>query len=397
MTSEETGNCGPLPGAGHTDAPAPAAVARNVAVAPYETPWKGGPDHSLIPAHGRVTRGPDWTPVDGFRKIWRAAAKANPLRGSFLYGGPYFNHFGHVMVDSIIRLWAYDPLIHRDGVIFPNVARNRSTAPAGYFQDVLSGFGIGPEAIHIVTQPRVVKELHFPQPGSNSVGGPAGWYLPKLETVEKRLLQRSTPGLQTHAKIYLGRVHIRKRGSLMGETFFSELLQAQGYVYVKPEEHSVFDQVRLMKEARKVVFMEGSAVHVTELMPSLGATICMLLRRQKGETLFLPHLRPRCDFSVAGLGTQITRQAGRTGHHDPASPSYVTDPREMLDDLVRAGMIETHPFSWQAYRDKEYADALAYFAGDRQAAENQLAAVERLRSDARIGAGGVRGWLQRLL
>lgn len=395
MTGEEAAGRGPLLGADLP--PEPAAVARNVAVAPYETPWKGGPDPSLIPAHGRVTRGPEWTPVDGFRKIWRTAAKANPLRGAFLYGGPYFNHFGHVMVDSIARLWAYDPAIHRDGVVFPNVARNRSAAPAGYFQDILSGFGIGPEAIRIVAQPCVVKELHFPQPGSNSVGGPAGWYLRKLESVEKRLLERATPGLRTHERIYLGRVHIRRRGSLMGESFFSELLQGQGYVYVKPEDHSVFDQVRLMKEARRIVFMEGSAVHITELMPSLAAKVCMLLRRQKGETLFVPHLAPRCDFSVAGLGTQITRQAGRTGLHEPASPSYVTDPRAMLADLVRAGMIEEEPFGWEAYRAKESADAFAYFADDRPTAESQLSAVERLRGDAGLGAGGFRGWLRRLL
>lgn len=93
----------------------------NVLVTPYERAWVGGPDHRQIPHHGRIIKGNETE--DEFPARLRRVA-ASDMAGHYLYGGPFKLHFGHVMVDSIIRLWAFDRNRH-NGVIFPALSERR--------------------------------------------------------------------------------------------------------------------------------------------------------------------------------------------------------------------------------------------------------------------------------
>lgn len=361
--------------------PGPPVLVENVRVAPFLKAWVGGPDPERIPDHGRLRKGRRLKVLDAFPPELRTAP-ARVLKGAYLYGGPYYRHFGHVMTDSIARLWAYDPKVHTEGVVFAQYRKNWSPDPARFFREVLDAFGVPREKIVLIDDLTEVERLWFAEPGAVSEAGPRSWYLDRLATAEARLLARSTPDLQLADRIYLGRTHIARQGTFMGESFFAEVLHRNGYVSVRPEDLWVAEQVKLMRSARQVVLTEGSAAHIAEVMTPFSARVCMLLRRQGGEALFVPHLAPRCEFLAAGVRSDIRRLWIEDGRSGPSAPSYHVHPERTHADLIRMGMIAPEPFDADAYAAAERADAANYFAARPDLAEAQLSHVADVRKTA---------------
>lgn len=358
--------------------PAPVCVPQ-VLVLPYYRAWEGGPDPEAVPLHARMRQGRGLKLLDSFPENARAAG-GEPLAGDWLWGGPYYKHFGHVMVDSVHRLWAFDGGRH-EGVVFANLRWNKEPHPAAYFRQILSAFGVRKDRIQVLDAPAVVERLWCAEPGAIPEAAPQDWYWPWLAKVETTLLERASPELQTHDRLFLGRAHIRRKGSFMGESWFAQALEASGFHYLRPEELTVPDQVKLFRSAREVVFTEGSAAHVAEAMTPYPTRATMLARRDGGETIFAPHLAPRGRFEVAGRDSDIRRLPTAEGGEGPSAPSYHLRPERTHADLARLGLVDPR-FDMSAFRAAERADAFDYFAHAPQVAEAQLGAIAALRATA---------------
>lgn len=152
---------------------------RNVTITPYRTAWIGGPDHSVIPDHARITRA--GKPVDEFPKD---TGEAERLPGHWLYGGPMKIHFGHVIMDSIIRLWAFDPARH-DGVLFPYLPQPPKDVPEWFFE-IAALFGVERHHVRVIRSPVAVESVDFAEPGERHRESPSGWYLRFLDTLPLR-------------------------------------------------------------------------------------------------------------------------------------------------------------------------------------------------------------------
>ena len=339
--------------------PLPAVLVRDLPVFPYSRHWSGGPEIARIPDHGRIRIDPVKRRLDSFPQELLHEPRET-LSGSYLYGGPLYHHFGHVMVDSIIRLWAYDPAIHTDGVVFALMGQNANQSHPDFFFDICRGFGIERDRIRVIDRPTTVEAVHFAEPGSISSAGPEPWYLEKLERVERFFLDQAPADLETHERLFLGRQHL-KRGSLMGEGYFASILAEAGFHYLMPEKYTIAAQIRLLKAAKEIVFTEGSTIHLTELMASLPAAdrVAILLRRSGGWCIFKPHLDPRLRNPTEFVG----REAGlfRLNHRPelkpgPNSLSYMLDPASSYADMVRLGHAVPGRFDMGAFLDAERAE-----------------------------------------
>lgn len=326
-------------------------VGRNVLVVPYTSAWAGGPDHQQIPHHGRIVRGND--AKDSFPDELRTLPSiAYP--GHYLYGGPLKNHFGHVMVDSIIRLWAFDRHRHQ-GVVF---ACLDMPEPPQWLYDIVWHFGLMPTDIVIVKEPSTFRELDFAEPGCTLKNGPKEWYLERLELLPVQLVDE-IPG----EKLYFGRTHIIKKGTLMGESYFSGVLDANGFASVRPEEFGINVQLSMLSKASHVVFMEGSSIYSIELLAKTSAQLFMIPRRASSALLFAPHLSPKASaFAILGVQRSVTRQPNRHGNMRPNSPSYIGRPDTVFQDLVKFGLIQDATFDPEAFSAAERYDAKRYFA-----------------------------------
>lgn len=341
----------------------------NVLVLPYTTPWNGGVDHASAPAHARVKHGADF--IDRFPDSARQQP-AKKVSGTFLYGGPLKIHFGHVICDSIPRLHAFDPSRHQ-GVVFAPLG-NTNRVPE-WTHDIFALFGVMPEHVVQATEPTIFELMEFAPPGTVIRRGPHDWYLQHLRRLDLRL----TP--MRHERIFIGRRHIIGQGSVMGESFFAAMLSRSGFASISPEQHDIYAQASLMASARQVVFTEGSGILATDLLPSLGAEVYMIPRRNGGEALFGPQLTARAScFRLLGGPDNILRLDNHRGMRKPDSPSYLLRPESVHADMVAAGLIE-EAFDQERFLGAEREDAIAYWQGDVVAAEAQLGAAALARLD----------------
>ncbi len=367
--------------------PSPAILVRNLPVFPYERPWVGGPEIARIPPHGRIrSADPRRKHPDGFPSE-RLGQPREKLSGSYLYGGPLYHHFGHVMIDSIIRLWAYDPTIHTDGVIFPLVLSQLRPTHPDFFFEICRSFGIERDRIRIIDRPTTVEAVHFAEPGSASGAGPAPWYLEKLKRVETFFLDRAPADLRTHDRLFIGRRHLGK-GSLMGEGYFASRLAKLGFHDFKPEQYPLAAQIRFLKAAREIVFLEGSAIHLTEVMTTLRAErVAIILRRSGTEALFKPHLDPRLrrPTDVIGSGSGLFRvNHNPEAKAGPGSLSYMLDPSAAYADMVRLGYAEAGGFDMRDFLRAERIEQAECVGADPRRLASHVAQLEQRRMQGGI-------------
>ncbi|WP_082466544.1 glycosyltransferase 61 family protein [Sphingomonas sp. Leaf38] len=332
---------------------------KDVFVSRFERSWVGGPDHSQIPAHGRIQD------ATGFLDKFTPPSVQKIIRietGTFLYGGPMKVHFGHLLVDSVIRLWAFDPQVHKQ-VVFAKLQETKE--PTDWIYEILRLFGVERHHIRLVRHTGVFENMEFAVPGSRLGIGPSASYLEYLKNMP---LERIS---DTPKKVYFGRIHMVAKGTVIGESYFANTLEENGYVYLKPETMNIHLQTSILRNAETIVFMEGSSIYSIELLTSVDAKIYMIPRRNGTTQLFEPHVSPRASFSVLGDPAMIVRRTNVRGKGGPSSPSYLLKPEALHQDMISKGII-TGPFSLSAYEQAERADAYEYFGGDEKFADLQL-------------------------
>lgn len=223
--------------------------------------------------------------------------------GEYYYGGPVFKSFGHFLSESIHRLAPLETISsHRaiSGVIFlPQRSRldkssNKPLLPS-HFYDVLKYFGVDK------------KQIMIPKA---SIGVGAVWVAPQeslfrsracISEAYRQFLLRCEAKASVHEdpklpqKLYVSRTSFLLRGSFAGERYLEELLRKEGYFIFKPEKYDLLTQLNYYKSAKQIIFAEGGALHVLELLGQLKATIHVIQRRRGTDVMFKPLLSSRCE------------------------------------------------------------------------------------------------------
>lgn len=343
---------------------------RDVLVVPYQKPWVGGAENA--PPYAQVIRTRRKTRPEPVNVFPGGEAVAT-VSGAFLYGGPLKVHFGHVIVDSIPRLHAYDPHRHK-GVIFP-VLLNDKPIPTWVY-DIFALFGLSGDAVHVVHQPTRFESVDFVEAGTWPYPTPQ-WYLDYLRKLPYRRHADTPPN------IYLGRTHIIRKGTMMGESYFGG--QLEGFEYVKPEEHDISVQISMFANAKRIVFTEGSAGYVACLLPKLNAQVYMLPRRAGDPGHFAEQFVGRAEFHSLGDSNQLVRLNHAGGREGPRSPSYTLAPDLIHHDLRRYGLTR-EGFDLSAFLAAERHDAQEYFGRGSGMIEAQLADITGRRGDSGVAS-----------
>lgn len=89
-----------------------------------------------------------------------------------------------------------------------------------------------------------------------------------------------------HEKIYLSRSKVLKRPS---PTEVDQLMKSRGYYIYHPQEHSLIDQISLIKGAKEIAGYDGSALHLSVFMKPMGK-ISVLDERKNRNTEMINQL-----------------------------------------------------------------------------------------------------------
>ena len=339
----------------------------DLTLGPYKKPWQGGPDLSRLPQSIRIHVG------GKVKDSFGLDSKSPPhtLSGYFYYGGPLKVHFGHLLTDTISRLWAYEPNKY-DGVVFSPLG-NCVELPT-WVLSLFEYVGIPSSQIILANNFSNYGLIKFADPGSELGSGPMDWY---LDYIKQHL---PIPQSMKHPKkLFLGRSHLIKKGSIIGESYFRDLILENGFSYFCPEDHTIESQVAALRDADQVLFTEGSGVYSVELLASSSAQFFMLPRRKNTGYLFEPHITRRGSHFTkidAGPLTRLTNLRGLLG---ASSPTYYLNPEAAQKHLYSLGLVKDPNFNRSLYTNCEFLDSKRYFRKRQQLSEPNLKLIKSCR------------------
>ena len=205
------------------------------------------------------------------------AAQPEQLPGRWLFGGLFYGHFGHLLCESTARLWALDHAPGIRGVLFH--PKLRFTHENRMIRDHLALFhamGLSDLKIRAPQSPVTVEEMVIPEQGFGIGDMAAG--RPEHRAFMRDRLSRATPP-DGPAKLYISRARLpSKRGSVLLEPRIEALMEKAGYTVFHPQEHPLTVQLARYRAARRIVSLDGSALHLAGMVLRPDAQVAILNR-----------------------------------------------------------------------------------------------------------------------
>ncbi|MGV6848823.1 MAG: hypothetical protein ACWA5A_10780 [Marinibacterium sp.] len=317
-----------------------AEIFHDILVAPFDGLWGRG-------AHPAYHRGgpiwPDWDRQTAARHRvngWLADEEP-PAPASWTeidaaqWGGPIHPHFGHMLAEFGMRILPSALNGNPAPLLFygwPEARyrnrRNRFRASPAHFKALIDYAGLKPRRVRIELDALKVGTLSVePQAeqlcavgrnaacgrGTPPAGvGPSPGHLARLEAhADARLGPPDPPG----PAVFVSRAGMLAR--FAGEAYVETVMQKAGARVIRPETLGLSDQLQIYRSGAPLIFSEGSALHVPQLLGAGLGEVAVLTRRALVR-LNEASLTPRC----AGLR-----------YHDVA--------RDMLTLLMPDGREET--------------------------------------------------------
>ncbi|WP_158967034.1 DUF563 domain-containing protein [Paraglaciecola sp. L3A3] len=286
------------------------------------------------------------------------------LKGTFLYGGPIFNNFGHFLAECIHRCWALDYAESQLGVKIDKVLFTPQVNPSFSFfyskiyhlppvyLEVLNYLGIPKHKIRCVFSPKTYEKLIVPQQASffRAKQPVSKTYLNFLDRCEAKNVNSIKQRL--YKKVYVSRKYFALRGAFAGECYIEDFLIKNGFHIFYPEQHSILTQLNMYKGAQEIIFAEGAALHILELFGHVNAHISVLCRRRLCPEVFHSILSPRVKFltfmaEVETLPSLFFPDNSKKAAH--GSALSILDTQSLLTFLER-----THHLSIELFEQNKY-------------------------------------------
>lgn len=186
-----------------------------------------------------------------------------------VYLGQYRNQWGSFLVDSISRLWY--TIQHPEKMKYVFLATQKDLGgihPNAW--KFLNALGIQREQVLYLTEPVRVKKVTIPEMAYVPTGTMAvnqGEVIPRyhreyLDVIYKVVDTITPPSCVSHEKVYFSRSKFTLKSKTdFGEQFITDLMQANGYYIVYPEEHTLEEQIFYVNTCKVFASIGGSCAH----------------------------------------------------------------------------------------------------------------------------------------
>jgi hypothetical protein len=199
----------------------------------------------------------------------------NNLSGTSIYGGIAGPQFGHLITQSLGRLWLAQHFPHAR-IVFLGANMGFRELPS-FFHDLLRQMGVH-NRIELITAPSKCDELVLGPDLCNLSHRPCA--APNF--VEWWRTERPTLVGKPTLDLYVSRSGLSLgHGQYLQETLLEEALFKVGYTIIKPERLTIAEQADLYGRAKRLVFADGSAAHLWSLFAHPDAKAAVVMRRPK--------------------------------------------------------------------------------------------------------------------
>ena len=238
---------------------------RDVCIAPRQVLVK---DHLLLPNTFRLATtkrlvNTALKDLNHYYDVPMVGTESAPrLEGTFFYLDIEYNrHFGHFMTEVVPRLYAWElaRATHPDIRVITNSKSNHGRPPA-YQRILLEAYGIDDDQVEVIASPVKVDTLVCAMPlvQNGRFADPA--LASTCHRLRDGLLVRSKPNEKPRRRLFISRKPDMWRECLNGGDI-EERFARRGFTIIRPEEHSIVEQVRMFYEVDVVAGYIGSALY----------------------------------------------------------------------------------------------------------------------------------------
>ena len=173
------------------------------------------------------------------------------IHETVVYGGVIFNHYGHMIMESLTRLWWF--LENQDShyrIVFISPYNEI------LYKDFLLMLDLQEENIMLLKQAICFDAIIVPEQSYYIHGG----YTSKAMMVFDKIRDSVAPA--KHKKLYLTRSKLPiETGRIAYEEYFENYYRSKGYKIIAPEQHTIKEKISILSGAEDVVCCSGTLQH----------------------------------------------------------------------------------------------------------------------------------------
>lgn len=208
------------------------------------------------------------------------------IKQPVVFSGIFWNNFGHFLLESLARLWAYEHVRGLDPYLlfYLNWVPPKYLEKENYAYQVLSGFNIPHNRVVFTDKPVMIKDILIPSQkyGYTYCKNPDADMMKFIRSFRYPAIMPK--GFEEAEKIYVSRSKIPDgAGKPIGEKHFDEYLASNGYKIFHPEFYNLYQQLTLYSRVNKIIFCDGGALHGCILLPDLKAEVAVIARRRDAD------------------------------------------------------------------------------------------------------------------
>lgn len=187
------------------------------------------------------------------------------VEGRWLFAGMFYAHFGHFLVETTQRLYALAKHGDVDGIFFyPKMRLTHEFKPYRALKPFFAHLGLADVKVRLPQKPVRIEQIAFPPPAFGIGEMSAG--RPDYRAFMRDRLTHNTPP-DGARDIYITRSGLTsRRGRIVLEEHLEHLMAAEGYHIFHPQGHTLAEQVAQYRAARRIVALDGSALHLTAMV-----------------------------------------------------------------------------------------------------------------------------------
>ena len=199
------------------------------------------------------------------------------LRGRYIFGGIFYGHFGHFIVESLARLWAQDAVEGPiDGMIFTPKNPGFPEKSVLQLQGRAQALGLQVPLL-VANEPTRVEYLCVPKQGfgmGELAGGSAAFRAFVNDHAGEDIPAKG------NEKLYISRSDLPPfRGSILGEKRLENYLSAEGFDIFHPQRHSIDAQIARYKAAKLIISTDCSPLHLVGYVGHSEQRVVIVTRR----------------------------------------------------------------------------------------------------------------------
>ena len=178
------------------------------------------------------------------------APASRHLKGVYLFGGYFFGHYGHFILESLSRAYAIAQCKPEIPVLFMTTRKEVDARS----QNIFNTLGIRNQIL-LVHEPTTVDTLLFSEAG-------CGLLPPRITPEQLAALGTvAVAPSKEGKKIWLSRSYLSLLGGITNEEAMENNIASLGYEIIHPERLAFLEQVHLVASASVVAGFDGSAFY----------------------------------------------------------------------------------------------------------------------------------------